>query len=124
LEFRSNLNQKLLDGALFQANQAIVAAESPERSEMGTQTAVAVMFREQQPWVAHVGELSTASTLTSLSKMTKTIPWWLSAFKFGDITPEGSRTFIPATPFYRCLGRQCIPLMFKLWMQAIAAIVQ
>jgi len=68
-------NPALLEGALFQANQAIVQSQHLERSEMGT-TAVAVMFGSNS--LGYVGDSPpTASALTSLS-MTEDHTWCCS----------------------------------------------
>lgn len=103
-------NPALLEGALFQANQAIVQSQQnhSERSEMGT-TAVAVMFREQQRWVAHVGD-SRLYRLRSdkLEQMTEDHTLVAVAFKFGEITPEEARTHPYRHILSRCLGRTAL----------------
>jgi len=68
---------------------------------MGT-TAVAVMFREQQPWVAHVGD-SPLPPPYKLEQMTEDHTLVAVAFKFGDITPEEAG-LIPTDIFYTLLG--------------------
>lgn len=103
-------NSALLKGALFQANQAIVQSQQnhPERSEMGT-TAVAVMFRNQQPWIAHVGD-SRLYRLRSdkLEQMTEDHTLVAVAFKSGEITPEEARTHPYRHILSRCLGRAAL----------------
>jgi protein phosphatase len=100
-------NSALLEGAFFQANQAIVQEQQqhPERFEMGT-TAVAVIFREHQPWVAHVGDSRLYRLRSSkLEQMTEDHTLVAIAFKSGEITPEEARTHPYRHILSRCLGR-------------------
>ena len=83
-------NSALLEGGLFQANQAIVQEQQnhPERAEMGT-TAVVVIFRKQQPWVAHIGDSRLYRLRSSnLEQMTEDHTWVARAFKFGEDLQE------------------------------------
>lgn len=101
-------NSALLEGALFQANQAIVQEQQnhPERAEMGT-TAVVVLFRKQQPWVAHIGDSRLYRLRSSnLEQITEDHTWVARAFKFGDITPEEVKNHPYRHILSRCLGRE------------------
>lgn len=101
-------NPVLLEGAFFQANQAILKDQQshPQRSDMGT-TAVAVIFRERQPWCAHVGDSRLYRLRSfSLEQLTEDHTWVARALKFGELTPEEARHHPYRHVLLRCLGRE------------------
>lgn len=101
-------NPVLLEGAFFQANQAILKDQQshPQRSDMGT-TAVAVIFRERQPWCAHVGDSRLYRLRSfSLEQLTEDHTWVARALKFGEFTPEEARHHPYRHVLLRCLGRE------------------
>ncbi len=101
-------NPALLEGAFFQANQVIVKDQQnyPQRSDMGT-TVVAVIFRERQPWCAHVGDSRLYRLRSSkLEQLTEDHTWVARALKFGELTPEEARTHPYRHILLSCLGRE------------------
>lgn len=101
-------NSALLEVAFLQANQAIVQEQQhyPQRSDMGT-TAVVVIFREQQVYCAHVGDSRLYRLRgAKLQQITEDHTWVAKALKFGEITPEQSRTHPYRHILSRCLGRE------------------
>ena len=101
-------DSSLLEAAFMQANQAIVQDQQhhPERADMGT-TAVAVLFRQQASWCAHVGDsrlyLWRSATL---QQVTEDHTWVARALKSGDIEPDEARTHPYRHILSRCLGRE------------------
>ena len=97
----------LLEGAFLQANQAILQDQenNPQRSDMGT-TAVAVIFREKQPYCAHVGDSRLYRLRSSLQRLTEDHTWVARALKLGDITPDEARSHQLRHILSRCLGRE------------------
>lgn len=102
-------SEKLLEAALFQANEAIICDQQnhPERSDMGT-TAVVVIFREQNsPLCAHVGDSRLYRWRNSqLEQITEDHTWVARALKVGDITPDEARIHPFRHVLSRCLGRE------------------
>ncbi len=101
-------NPALLEGAFFQANQVIVKDQQnyPQRSDMGT-TVVAVIFRERQPWCAHVGDSRLYRLRSSkLEQLTEDHTWVARALKSGELTPEEVRTHPYRHILLSCLGRE------------------
>lgn len=101
-------SDELLAGALWEANQAILKDQEthPERSDMGT-TAVAVMFRDNQHWLAHVGDSRLYRVRNStLEQITEDHTWVARAMKAGDITPEQARMHPWRHVLSQCLGRK------------------
>ncbi|MBE9228493.1 Stp1/IreP family PP2C-type Ser/Thr phosphatase [Phormidium sp. LEGE 05292] len=99
---------KLLKAAFFKANQAILQdqREHPERSDMGT-TAVVLVFREQRPWVAHVGDSRLYRLRGSkLEQITEDHTWVAKAMKAGDLTPRQAKTHPWRHMLSQCLGRE------------------
>ncbi|MDP5337087.1 MAG: Stp1/IreP family PP2C-type Ser/Thr phosphatase, partial [Nodularia sp. (in: cyanobacteria)] len=100
---------KLLENALWQANQAIVhdQQQHPERADMGT-TVVAVIFRESDSsWCAHVGDSRLYRFRDSqLQQVTEDHTWVARAIKVGDITEEEARSHPYRHILSRCLGRE------------------
>lgn len=111
LDDRWNTNdsaQELLEKAFLQANQAILQDQSkhPERSDMGT-TAVAVMFRDEQPWCAHIGDSRLYRLRgAKLHQLTEDHTWVARAMKSGDITPDQARIHPWRHILSKCLGRE------------------
>ncbi|MEW6494459.1 MAG: PP2C family serine/threonine-protein phosphatase, partial [Cyanobacteriota bacterium] len=78
----------------------------PERSDMGT-TAVAVMFRGDQHWLAHVGDSRLYRVRNStLEQISEDHTWVARAMKAGDITPEQARMHPWRHVLSQCLGRK------------------
>lgn len=101
-------NPALLEGAFLQANQAIVKDQQnyPQRSDMGT-TVVAVIFRERQPWCAHVGDSRLYRLRSSkLEQLTEDHTWVARALKSGELTSEEARTHPYRHILLSCLGRE------------------
>ncbi|GAX35162.1 Stp1/IreP family PP2C-type Ser/Thr phosphatase [Nodularia sp. NIES-3585] len=100
---------KLLENALWQANQAIIEDQKqhPERADMGT-TVVAVIFRSpDSPWCAHVGDSRLYRFRDSqLQQVTEDHTWVARAIKLGDITVEEARNHPYRHILSRCLGRE------------------
>ncbi|MEQ9358144.1 Stp1/IreP family PP2C-type Ser/Thr phosphatase [Coleofasciculus chthonoplastes] len=101
-------SEKLLEQALYDANQAILEDQKkhPERADMGT-TAVVVIFRKGQPWLAHVGDSRLYRwRQLKLEQMTDDHTWVARAMKAGDLTPEQARTHPWRHVLSQCLGRK------------------
>ncbi len=107
--WKSDLATKdLLDNAFKQANLTIVREQKrqPQCSDMGT-TAVAVVFRNQQPTIAHVGDSRLYLFRDSaLQQVTADHTWVNMALHQGDITPEEARVHPWRHILSRCLGRE------------------
>ncbi|MDP8966340.1 MAG: Stp1/IreP family PP2C-type Ser/Thr phosphatase [Cyanobacteriota bacterium] len=101
-------SEEVLEQALYEANQAILEDQKnhPERSDMGT-TAVVVIFRNAQPWFAHVGDSRLYRLRHSqLEQITEDHTWVAKAMKAGDITPEQARVHPWRHVLSQCLGRK------------------
>ncbi|MBD2436884.1 Stp1/IreP family PP2C-type Ser/Thr phosphatase [Nostoc sp. FACHB-110] len=100
---------KLLEQALWQANEAILKDQQshPERADMGT-TVVVVIFRHQDgPWCAHVGDSRLYRFRSSqLEQITEDHTWVARAIKIGDITADEARIHPFRHVLSRCLGRE------------------
>jgi protein phosphatase len=104
----SDASNDLLETAFLKANQAILQdqAKHPERSDMGT-TAVAVMFREDQPWCAHIGDSRLYRLRgAKLHQITEDHTWVARAMKLGDLTPDQARSHPWRHILSKCLGRE------------------
>lgn len=104
----SERSSSLLEGAFFKANQAILADQRchPERSDMGT-TAVAIIFRDEQPWCAHVGDSRLYRLRgAKLEQITEDHTWVARATKIGEITPDQARSHPWRHVLSQCLGRE------------------
>jgi len=104
----SKSTQEALEQALLAANEAILQDQQkhPERADMGT-TVVAVVFRSEQPWVAHVGDSRIYRLRqTQLEQVTEDHTWVARAIKMGDITIEEARNHPFRHVLSRCLGRE------------------
>ena len=76
---------------------------------MGT-TAVVVMFREEQSWLAHVGDSRLYRFRGShLEQITEDHTWVARAMKAGDLTPEQARMHPWRHVLSQCLGRKDLP---------------
>jgi protein phosphatase len=99
--------EKLLEQALWRANEAILQDQQnhPERADMGT-TVVVVIFRNA-PWCAHVGDSRLYLFRESqLQQVTEDHTWVARAIKIGDITAEEARVHPFRHVLSRCLGRE------------------
>lgn len=97
----------LLVDAFMEANRAIVQDQQnhPQRSDMGT-TAVALIFRQQQVYCAHVGDSRLYHFGANLQQITQDHTWVAKALKFGELTPEAARTHPYRHILLQCLGRE------------------
>lgn len=99
---------KLLEEAFIKANEAIIEdqEEHPERSDMGT-TGVVVIFGEQQPWCANVGD-SRLYRLRGqeLKQITEDQTWVAQAVKKNALTPEQAKVHPWRHVLSQCLGRE------------------
>ncbi|BAZ53469.1 protein-serine/threonine phosphatase [Nostoc sp. NIES-4103] len=105
----SEPTEKLLEKALWQANESILQDQQnhPERADMGT-TVVAVIFRSPDaPWCGHVGDSRLYRLRgTQLEQVTEDHTWVARAIKVGDITSEEARIHPFRHVLSRCLGRE------------------
>lgn len=100
--------QSLLENAFLKANHEILQdqANHPERADMGT-TAVAVMFRAEQPWCAHIGDSRLYRLRgAKLHQITEDHTWVARAMKVGDLTPDQARIHPWRHILSKCLGRE------------------
>lgn len=104
----SDPSPALLEAALVQANQAILQDQQshPERSDMGT-TVVVVVFRDDQPWCAHIGD-SRLYRLRGpkIEQLTEDHTWVAKALRSSDLTPEQARNHPWRHVLSQCLGRE------------------
>lgn len=101
-------SKTLLEKALLQANQAIIQDQSrhPERSDMGT-TVVVVIFRQSQPWCAHIGDSRLYRLRgAKLEQITEDHTWVSRAMKAGDLTSDQARVHPWRHILSKCLGRE------------------
>ncbi|NJL86245.1 MAG: serine/threonine-protein phosphatase [Leptolyngbyaceae cyanobacterium SM1_1_3] len=101
-------SKDLLHEAFLRANEAILKDQSthPERSDMGT-TAVALMFREQQLWCAHVGDSRLYRLRgATLEQITEDHTWVARAIREGELTLEQSKSHPWRHVLSQCLGRE------------------
>jgi protein phosphatase len=100
--------QDLLENAFLKANSEILQDQSkhPERSDMGT-TAVAVLFRGEQPWCAHIGDSRLYRLRgAKLHQITEDHTWVARAMKSGDLTADQARIHPWRHILSKCLGRE------------------
>lgn len=100
---------KLLQQALFTANQAIVTDQQnhPERADMGTTAVVVVIRPEESPVCGHVGDSRLYRLRKSqLQQITEDHTWIAKALKIGDITPDEARVHPYRHVLSNCLGRE------------------
>lgn len=101
-------SEKLLEQALYDANQAILQDQQthPERADMGT-TTVVLMFRKGQSWFAHIGDSRLYRLSGSrLDQITEDHTWVARARKSGDLTLEEARMHPWRHVLSQCLGRK------------------
>ena len=102
------LSAELLKDAVLKANHAIIQDQMahPERSDMGT-TVVAVIFRDDQPMCAHIGDSRLYRLRgAQLDQITDDHTWVARAMKLGDITPSQARVHPWRHILSKCLGRE------------------
>jgi protein phosphatase len=98
----------LLENAFLKANGEILQDQTkhPERADMGT-TAVAVLFREEQPWCAHIGDSRLYRLRgAKLHQITEDHTWVARALKSGDLTVDQARIHPWRHILSKCLGRE------------------
>lgn len=101
-------SKTLLENAFLKANGEILQDQSkhPERADMGT-TAVAVMFREDQSWCAHIGDSRLYRFRgAKLHQITEDHTWVARAMKSGDLTSDQARIHPWRHILSKCLGRE------------------
>lgn len=101
-------SDELMEQAFEQANEAILLDQQkhPERADMGT-TTVAIMFRHNRLWFAHVGDSRIYRLRGSkLEQITDDHTWVARAMKAGDLTPEQARSHPWRHVLSQCLGRK------------------
>lgn len=101
-------SQAILEDAFLAANQAILKDQKahPERSDMGT-TAVVVLFRDEHPWCAHVGDSRLYRLRgAKLEQITEDHTWVARAMKGGELTPDQARMHPWRHVLAQCLGRE------------------
>jgi protein phosphatase len=90
------------DGRFFINDQA----SHPERSDMGT-TAVVVIFRDEQPCCAHIGDSRLYRLRgAKLEQITEDHTWVARAMKVGDLTADQARIHPWRHILSKCLGRE------------------
>jgi PPM family protein phosphatase len=98
----------LLKEALYRANQAILEDQenNPERGEMGT-TVVVLMFRNGQPWCAHIGDSRLYLLRESnLKQITADHTWVGMALQAGEISLDEAKNHPWRHVLSQCLGRK------------------
>jgi len=97
----------ILERAFRLANEAIVEEQSrhPALNDMGT-TAVAVLFRDEQPCCAHVGDSRLYRLRgNKLKQITEDHTWVARAIQAGYLTPEQGRNHPMRHVLAQCIGR-------------------
>ncbi len=100
---------EMLEQAFRLANETIVAEQlkHPALNDMGT-TAVAVIFRDDQPWCAHVGDSRLyryRSRESKLLQITEDHTWVARAIQAGHLTPDQGRNHPMRHVLAQCIGR-------------------
>jgi PPM family protein phosphatase len=98
---------KLLENALFTANEAILLDQQahPERADMGT-TVVVVAIRENSTFCAHIGDSRIYRLRKAdLEQITEDHTWIAKAIKMGDISSDEARVHPFRHVLSSCLGR-------------------
>ena len=101
-------SDKLLKEAVDRANEGILKDQQghPERGDMGT-TVVVLIFREDRPWCAHVGDSRLYRLRGSqLEQITEDHTWVGMALKAGEISKEQAKFHPWRHVLSQCLGRK------------------
>lgn len=101
-------SKEILEGAVLAANQAILQDQQrhPERADMGT-TVVVIIFREQQPWCAHIGDSRLYRLRgAKLEQLTEDHTWVARAMRIGDLTADQAKVHPWRHVLSQCLGRE------------------
>ena len=101
-------SEVLLKEAVEKANLGIIEDQRnhPERRDMGT-TVVVLIFREEQPWCAHVGDSRLYRMGSSgLEQITDDHTWVGMALKKGEINAEQAKFHPWRHVLSQCLGRE------------------
>ncbi|MEO0458872.1 MAG: PP2C family serine/threonine-protein phosphatase [Cyanobacteria bacterium P01_A01_bin.114] len=109
----------LLKQALLAANAAIVKDQyrHPERADMGT-TAVVLVFRDTEPWCAHVGDSRLYQLRgAQLEQVTEDHTWVARAIREGELTEAQSKHHPWRHVLSQCLGREDL---LQIDVQALA----
>ncbi|MGK7890743.1 MAG: Stp1/IreP family PP2C-type Ser/Thr phosphatase [Leptolyngbyaceae cyanobacterium] len=104
----SQLSKDILAEAVLKANEAIIEDQSshPERGDMGT-TVLVVIFRDEQPMCAHIGDSRLYRLRGSrLDQITEDHTWVARAMKLGDLSPSQARVHPWRHVLSKCLGRE------------------
>lgn len=107
-EDNSISSPELLKEAVEKANLGIVEDQRshPERRDMGT-TVVVLIFRDEQPWCAHVGDSRLYRLRSSnLEQITDDHTWVGMALKKGEIDAEQAKFHPWRHVLSQCLGRE------------------
>lgn len=99
---------RLLQESILKANHAILQDQvsHPERSDMGT-TIVVAIFRDEQPWCAHIGDSRLYRLRgAKLDQITEDHTWVARAMKSGDLTATQARVHPWRHILSKCLGRE------------------
>lgn len=103
-------SRQILEDALLAANQAILKDQQqhPERADMGT-TAVVVIFRDDVPWCAHIGDSRLYRLRgAKLDQITEDHTWVARALREGELTADQVRFHPWRHVLSQCLGRDDI----------------
>lgn len=101
-------SEVLLKEAVTEANLGIIKDQQvhPERRDMGT-TVVVLIFRDEQPWCAHVGDSRLYRLHSSrLEQITDDHTWVGMALKKGEINVEQAKLHPWRHVLSQCLGRE------------------
>ena len=101
-------SEVLLKEAVEKANFSIIEDQQahPERRDMGT-TVVVLIFREDKPWCAHVGDSRLYRLRSSqLEQITDDHTWVGMALKKGEINAEQAKFHPWRHVLSQCLGRE------------------
>ncbi|MDX2255382.1 MAG: Stp1/IreP family PP2C-type Ser/Thr phosphatase [Pseudanabaenaceae cyanobacterium bins.39] len=100
--------QKLMEDAIFKANQAIMIDQSanPVRSDMGT-TIVLLIFREEQPWFCHIGDSRLYRLRgAKLEQISDDHTWIARAIQTGVVNADEAKSHPWRHMLLQCLGRE------------------
>lgn len=100
--------QRLMEDAIFKANQAIMVDQSanPVRSDMGT-TIVLLIFREEQPWFCHIGDSRLYKLHgAKLEQISDDHTWIARAIQTGVVNADEAKSHPWRHMLLQCLGRE------------------